>query len=95
MALPEWMRKIPTPTYGVCGGASKDCVPKPIDKMDVLFLEHDQNLFQADQLPEPERTIARREADKVLAEGLRKDLRPYRRPIYGPMYNFFAKMVFR
>lgn len=98
MAIPEWLRRLGKldPGYGVCGGYNRDCAPpQPVDKMDMLFQEHDQNLYQTNFLEEPEKSIARKEADKILAQGLRKDLKPYSRKIYGPIYHFFAKMVFR
>src|SRR3990167_4666635 len=99
MEIPEWARKLGKyfPNYGECGGASASCAtPKPIDKMDKLFLKHDKDLEYADKAEEKKnRERLRRIADRELALGLRKDLRPYRRPIYGEVYNFFAKLIFR
>ena len=99
MPIPQWLRKIGKylPTYGRCGGAAASCAtPKPIDKMDKLFLKHDKDLEYADGADDPEnKKRLRRIADRELALGLRKDLRPYRRPVYGEVYNFFARLIFR
>ena len=102
MPIPQWLRKFPNPlpNYGECGGASADCsTPKPIDKMDKLFLKHDKDLEYADGADDPEnKKRLRRIADRDLALGLRGKfgtLEPYRRPVYGHVYNFFAKLIFR
>ena len=97
MPLPEWLRHIPTPQYGKCGGASADCSDRPPqDKMDLLFEKHDKDLEYANGAEDPEnKKRLRKLADRDLAIGLRKNLRPYRRPVYGEVYNFFAKLIFR
>lgn len=91
----EWFRWFPTPGYGKCGGAEKDCSTRPpLDEMDILFLEHDQNLYQADQLEEPQRSEARKESDKLLHDGLTA-LDPKNLSFYGRLYRFFAILVFK
>lgn len=95
MSIAEWFRKFPTPTYGKCGGAAKSCAPKkPKDEMDELFEQHDMNLYLADQLPKEERKIARKEADKILYEGLKK-LDTSKISLYGKLYRQVAMVVFK
>jgi len=87
--------RLPHPGYGKCGGADKDCSPNPpIDEMDKLFYEHDMNLYSADQLPEPERTQARKESDWLLHAGL-KNLDSSKLSLYGKIYRVMAIFVFR
>lgn len=92
----DWFRWIPTPKYGKCGGAEKDCSPsKPVDEMDLLFDEHDDNLYLANQLVSYyERKSARREADRILGKGLRK-LDAKKLSLYGRVYRRFAMLIFR
>lgn len=93
--LRELARGIWHPTYGKCGGAVKDCSTRPpIDLMDQLFAEHDQNLYQTEFLDEPERTLYRAAADIELARGLR-ELDPKTLSFYGRIYRRMAMMVFR
>ena len=95
MSLASLFRWIPTPTYGKCGGAKKDCSPsKPRDEMDELFEQHDMNLYASDQLPENERKLARKEADKILYEGLRK-VNGSKLNLYGKIYRRIAMVVFK
>ena len=84
----SWLRKIPTPTYGEFGGSYQEFTG-PVDKMDGLFRDHDENLRWADC--QEERDLA----DRELAVGLRQDLKPYHRKLYGPIYCWVAKLVFR
>lgn len=99
--IPEWVRKIPTPTYGNCGGGNLDCsaTGKPIDKMDACFMEHDMNCESANQATEDpeERAKLKAEGDRILGAQLRneKDLLPYAKPIWGPIFNRGARLVFR
>jgi len=95
MSIASLFRNIPHPKYGKCGGAKLDCSPKPPkDEMDELFEDHDINLFQADQLPKEERKSARKEADKILYEGLKK-LDASKLNWYGKLYRQMAMVVFR
>lgn len=94
MSLASLLRWLPTPGYGKCGGAWKDCSTRPpVSRMDVLFQEHDQNLWQAEQLPEPERTLAIIESDNELYKGL-KNIDPKELPLYDRIYRWFALKVF-
>lgn len=96
MSLADWFRKFPTPTYGKCGGAKKDCSPKrPKDEMDELFEQHDMNLYAADQLTTHfEQKAARKEADKILYEGLKK-VNSKKLSLYGRFYRQIAMVVFK
>lgn len=65
-SLAERLRWFPAPTYGVCGGADKDCAitREELDPLDQLFYDHDRIKFA--------QTKAEREAfDKALYEGLK------------------------
>ena len=62
--------------------------------MDELFEDHDINLYGADQLPEEDRKIARRESDKILFEGL-KNLDSKKLSLYGKLYRRVAMAVFK
>lgn len=100
MAIPDWVRKLPHPTYGQCGGGELDCSISghPIDKMDECFMWHDMDLFAARQLDTPEEIeYAKKAADRLLGIRLRneKDLIPYARQYYGMIYNRFARMIFK
>lgn len=93
--IPDWLRFIPHIGYGKCGGRNRDCsVREPVDKLDEAFREHDCALFEASLEPdEAKREEMRQEADKALAKRLRGDLG--RLPLWGWVYVFFAKMVFK
>lgn len=92
----KWLRKIPTPTYGKCGGASKDCsTSKPRDWMDLAFEEHDEDLrIAALEKIEGLRKLAESAADRKLGKTLRsgdkKEL-----GLWGRIYLFGAKLVFK
>lgn len=91
----NFMRKLPHPKYGKCGGASRDCSPKnPVDKMDDAFLIHDVALYNADQMAKEKRKAARKKADKELANSLRS-IDPKNLGIWGRIYRRMAMMVFR
>lgn len=90
----EFLRKIPTPTYGRCGGAAEDCSDKPLDPMDIAFKEHDQNLYQTEKLPEGERKIARLEADHILRQELLK-IEPKTLTLYGRLYRWSCLQIFK
>lgn len=99
MALPEWLRRLGKflPDYGSCGGYSISCAPppKPVDEMDELFAQHDMNLYSTNQLVSYyEREAARREADRILGQGLRK-LDAKKLSLYGRAYRRFAMLIFR
>lgn len=99
MAIPDWLRKIPHPTYGNCGGGNLDCSfsGSPVDKMDQCFMEHDFNMYSARQMDTPEEVkSATKEADKILGKQLRAEakLLPYYRTMYGVVYNRAARLVF-
>lgn len=86
---------MPTPGYKKCGGAKRDCsVKPPRDPMDILFEQHDMNLYLADQLSPVERKIARKEADRILYEGL-KNLDTSKISLYGKLYRQVAMVVFK
>lgn len=87
MVKTVWWRRIPHPQYGNYGGAKRH--KDPVDKMDKLFKIHDRNIEKAVTKKD------REEADKKLGVGLRRDLRPYKRKIYGPVYHWFAKLIFK
>ena len=94
----NWVRKLPHPTYGKCGGASKDCsTTPPRDWMDIAFKEHDEDLkIASEEKTEVLRKVARKGADRKLAKALRKgDSKKLNRKIYGPIYLFFSKLIFR
>lgn len=84
-----------TPTYGVCGGAAKDCVIEHFDPMDKAFYKHDYELFLAKT--DEDRQLA----DKHLYESLKalgwydmKKIKWYKIP-YAYAYRFFAMQVFK
>lgn len=90
----NWMRKIPHPKYGKCGGASRDCSPsKPIDEMDEAFASHDLELFEADKLPKEKRKAARKIADENLSISLRA-IDSKKLSFRGRVYRRLAMMVF-
>jgi hypothetical protein len=72
MSLAEKFRSFPTPGYGVCGGADRDCAIGDFDPMDKLFFKHDNDLYAAHQIQDAiERSTAEKAADATLEEGLR------------------------
>lgn len=92
----DWWRKLPHLTYGDFGGRNID--HKPNDWMDECFYMHDVQLELADKIEFPnKRKAAKLKADHNLAVCLRNKPKgaKYSRPIYGPIYNFFAKQVFK
>lgn len=91
----EWLRKIPHPKYGKCGGASRDCsVKPPIDEIDEAFEKHDRELFESSLLPEEKQKGAKKIADKNLAIRLRA-ADPKKLKWRGRIYRRMAMMVFR
>jgi len=87
----EWLRKIPHPGYGKCGGANRDCsISKPRDWMDIAFEQHDNELQEAKT--DGDRKKADMKLGTILREGNPKKLT---RKIYGRVYLFFAKMFFK
>lgn len=102
MKIPNWLRKVPHPLYGNYGGRPRKCrgetCPLPVDKMDVLFMRHDADLYEANKKQSSiEKSRLRELADKNLAYGLRNedDLKPYAQKIYGPIYNRMARLIFK
>jgi len=85
----NWLRKIPTPGYGKCGGANRDCsITKPRDWMDLAFEKHDNDLHKA-------RTqVGRDKADQALGKALRKG-DPKKLSLYGRIYRWGAMFVFK
>ncbi|MBU1864518.1 MAG: hypothetical protein KKH94_12735, partial [Candidatus Omnitrophica bacterium] len=62
--------------------------------LDEAFMEHDRALYKASlEQDEVKREEMRKEADKALAKRLRGDLG--RLSLWGRVYLFFAKMVFK
>lgn len=96
--MKEWIRKTfgkVMPTYGMCGGAQKDCVIQHYDPMDKAFFDHDYALNEAKSQED------RDAADKKLYEtlkGLSKDdmnkIKWFNRP-YAYAFRFCAMMVFK
>lgn len=90
----EWLRKIPHPQYGKCGGAGRDCAGKcdikPISWMDEAFKQHDNALGRAQTKVKEDR----RNADHALARALRcgdsKKL-----GLWGKIYRFGAMIFFK
>ena len=100
MSFLNWIRKIrlPHPTYGNCCGQNLDCSGggTPEDKLCEGCLEHDMNLYAADQIEDKhERKLIRKEADLLFAQHLRNDLGPFKQKVWGPIYQSFAKIIFR
>lgn len=89
-------RHIWTPTYGKCGGASKDCSSsKPRDWLDLAFEEHDQDLnIASKEKKEGMRKIAKRGADRKLAKALRKGDKK-KLGWWGRIYLWGSKIVFK
>lgn len=92
----EWLRKIPHPKYGKCGGASRDCsIKPPIDEIDQAFELHDKELYEASIELDPIKQKAMRQiADKNLAIRLRA-ADPKKLSLWGRMYRWGACRVFR
>lgn len=96
--MKEWVRKTfgkVMPTYGVCGGAQKDCVIEHLDPMDRLFQKHDYALHEAKTQED------RDKADADLYYGLKgldrskmKKVKWYNQP-YAYTFRFFAMQVFK
>lgn len=109
MSLAEKLRWIPTPGYGVCGGASRDCAIGDFDPLDQLFFKHDNDLYAAHQLKEHALVLyAEKVADETLEEGLRnlsdQDMNkipfwtwkpPFFKRAYAKLYRREALKVFR
>ena len=97
MSLASTFRWIPVPfKYGRCGGRSRDCSPaKPIDDLDALFAQHDNDLYYAKQVLDLEyRETLEQRADKKLSEGLR-NLDTSKLPLWGKIYRWMAMVVFK
>lgn len=92
----EWLRKIPHPKYGKCGGASRDCsVKPPLDDLDLAFEKHDNELFEASIETNPiKQKTMRQIADKNLAIRLRS-IKSKNLKWQGRVYRRMAMMVFR
>lgn len=92
----NWIRHIPTPTYGRCGGASKDCsILKKLDWMDKAFKEHDEDLRIANEIKkEPIRKLAIKGADRKLAKALRKG-DPKKLKLWGRIYRRMSMVIFK
>lgn len=92
----EWLRKIPHPKYGKCGGASRDCsVKPPLDEIDQAFEKHDQDLYDASIEPDQIKQKAMRQiADINLGIRLR-DADPKKLKWQGRIYRRMAMLVFR
>lgn len=98
--IPGWLRGIPHPTYGWFGGAKKrwckyDPLPKPVDEMDEGCMYHDIWLWLSNSLSHHERKVMRKCADSLLGSWLRNITKPYYHKIYGPVFNRFARVIFR
>jgi len=94
----NWLRKIPHPGYGKCGGANRDCsISKPRDWMDLAFEEHDNDLQSASQkVTKVLRDLAKNNADIKLGKALRKgDPKKLNKEIWGRIYLFGAKIAFK
>ena len=92
--MKEWFRRIPHFSYGNFGGADRH--KDPVDEMDKLFRKHDADLRSAKKITDKKlRKRACKQADKDLGRALQYDLSPYHRKIYGPLYRFFASLIFR
>lgn len=73
MSLASKFRWLPTPTYGVCGGARKNCAIRreDLDPLDQQFFDHDQRCELASKLGDPyEREAGKKEADRLLVKAL-------------------------
>lgn len=103
--IPDWLRKYGGKladllgfSYGNCCGAGLDCSRgdgRPVDQMCEACMEHDMNLYAAKQMDtEQERKLAKMEADIILGDRLRDDLRPYAK-WDGPLKNKLFRMVFK
>ena len=95
-----WWKKIPHPTYGYfCGRSNNGDAfgeEKPIDALDQACYWHDYHSYRAKQIvDEYDRKFAQKEVDRDFGKALRKDLKPYAHKIKGPLYRFFASLVFR
>ena len=93
----EWMRRLPHPGYGKCGGYRRNCAlpdsKMPIDKLDQLFQRHDQDLLKAREITDPVlRKEAIKEADLNFGTALRGDVGTL--SLFGKVYLFFAKLIF-
>lgn len=85
----EWLRKIPHPGYGKCGGANRDCSPTPPrDWMDRAFEAHDKNLAAAKSKTD------RKQADHALARILRAG-DPKALSWRGKIYRRISMLIFR
>lgn len=96
MTLASRFRKFPTPTFGACGGASKDCAVRREDlsPIDQLFFDHDWGCkLAADLEDEYQRDAAKKEADRILKHGLKslteEDYKKY--PIFQFRRPFFCR----
>lgn len=87
----EWWRKIPHPTIGPCGGASKDCAIRreDLDPLQQLFYDHDNGLREAQS--EEEREMV----DQFLHEALKTfdewEELPFFRAKFPFFYRWYAK----
>lgn len=91
----SWLRKLPTPTYGKCGGSALDCSTRPPhDPMDLAFQEHDQNCYQASLLPEDQVEEAKTEADHILHQAL-LEIDPSQLSFYGKLYRWACLKIFK
>jgi len=89
MSLATIFRWLPTPGYGKCGGAKRDCsTSDPRNWMDKAFEQHDKALSEATTIK------MKRTADNTLYQILKlgniKEL-----SFYGKLYRIAALVVFK
>lgn len=92
----EWLRRLPHPKYGKCGGKGRDCsISKPIDALDAAFDMHDDDLYEADLEKDPVKQKSLRQiADKNLAIRMKK-IDPKTLKWKGRLYRRMALLVFK
>lgn len=97
MSLASKFRWIPTPTYGACGGARKNCAIRreTLDPLDQLFFDHDKLCEKAAELPTTqEQEKAKEYADQLLCEAISNltddDMRKI--PVFNLKKPFFHRL---
>jgi len=85
----NWIRKLPHPKYGKCGGYGRDCsLTPPRDWMDRAFEQHDKALSKCTTKHQC------KQADHALARSLREG-DPTALKLWGRIYRRLAMMIFK